>query len=316
MLPDGIVQAGGEGQAMAQQAKAQEMVRFKQQMDTLKQRLEQGPGKEKELRQACMDFEAVFMGNLWKEMQATVPKEGYLHGKTDEMYLGMFEQPFSEHLAASGGIGLADMLYDQLASRLKTTSNATLPGNVHIKPVLKPLAENGRADIKPLAESLPTVNTSLVEDAPRESASIASEPSPSRDETTDRKPGAVQPDKRVDELSPAEVKARMAALAESLAEGLIAEVADGLNEPSVAAQAAVELVADASRSDAERDPARTWDQAVVGPRSEPAAASPEPGPIPEPESVAPVAQPMAQMDEAVADDDNGWVSADAVLSRP
>ena len=134
MAPESV----GMNASLATASAQAEMSRFQTSMADLKTRL--APGKngeadEKQLRQACKDFEAVFIGKMWQEMQKTVPKEGYLHGKQEEMYTSMFDQAMSEHLAEAGGVGLADMLYDQLASRLKSTSKNTLPGNVGIEPL-------------------------------------------------------------------------------------------------------------------------------------------------------------------------------------
>lgn len=138
-------------------AKAQtaDMVRFKQQMDALKNRLEQGPDEKVQLKKACQDFEAVFISKLWQQMQATVPKEGYLHSPQEKAYLGMFDQAFAEKMSQAGGIGLADMLFEQLAMKLKETSTATVPGGADIKP----LAEHGKPDIKTLSEATPVVRT-------------------------------------------------------------------------------------------------------------------------------------------------------------
>ncbi|MGE4551779.1 MAG: rod-binding protein [Desulfovibrionaceae bacterium] len=131
MAPEAI----GMNASLATASAKAEMNRFTQSMTDLKQRLAATggeAGQEKQLRKACKDFEAVFIGKMWQEMQKTVPKEGYLHGQQEEMYNSMFEQAMSEHLSEAGGIGLADMLYDQLASRLKTTSQTTLPGNASL----------------------------------------------------------------------------------------------------------------------------------------------------------------------------------------
>lgn len=136
------------GQLASGRAESQELVRYKQRMDSLKQRLNGAPGEEQELREACRDFEAVFIGKLWEQMRRTVPKETSMHSKQEDMYLSMFDRSFSEHMADSGGIGLADMLYDQLASQLKSASHDTLAGGAE----LKPLDRNGKPDLKTLEE--------------------------------------------------------------------------------------------------------------------------------------------------------------------
>jgi len=132
-----MLDSGIDVQLAARQADTSDMVRFKRQMDGLKQRLagDADQNQAKELRQACEKFEAVFISKLWQEMRKTVPKEGYLHGKQEEQYLSMFDRDFAEKMASSGGIGLADMIYDQLSEKLKNTSRTTLEGGVPIKPL-------------------------------------------------------------------------------------------------------------------------------------------------------------------------------------
>ncbi len=129
--------SGANPQLLAgQAADTRDIVRFKQEMDGLKQRLSGNAGnKEKQLRKACQDFEAIFISKLWKGMKSTVPKEGYLHSRQEEQYMSMFDREFAEKMARAGGIGLADMIYDQLSQKLKETSRATLVGGAQIKPV-------------------------------------------------------------------------------------------------------------------------------------------------------------------------------------
>ncbi|MEF2145072.1 MAG: rod-binding protein [Desulfovibrionaceae bacterium] len=149
-----MIKAGMDPQLANSQAQNQELVRYKQRMDSLRQRLDGQPDKEGQLKKACKDFEAVFIGKLWEQMRRTVPKdEKGMHSKQEDMYLSMFDRAFSEHMADAGGIGLSDLIYDQLASQLKSTSNATLPGNAEIKP----LARNGKPDIKSLKDAQPEI---------------------------------------------------------------------------------------------------------------------------------------------------------------
>ena len=117
-----MISSGIEVQLAAREADTSDLVRFKQQMDGLKDRLAGDAGdKSAKLRDACQKFEAVFISKLWKEMRNTVPKEGYLHSKHEDKYLSMFDREFAEKMAAGGGIGLADMIYEQLSEKLKNT---------------------------------------------------------------------------------------------------------------------------------------------------------------------------------------------------
>ena len=137
----------------AQQADTKDLVRFKQKMDGLKDRLATGETKEAQLREACQNFEAVFISKLWQQMKQSVPKEGYLHSKQEESYMAMFDRDFAEKMAKAGGIGLADMIYDQLSEKLKEVSKTTLSGGVDIKPLVQePLTlEKGNSKGIPLS---------------------------------------------------------------------------------------------------------------------------------------------------------------------
>lgn len=68
------------------------------------------------LREACSEFEALFINLLLKELRATVGKSGLMDGgRAEEVYTGMMDTEMARDLAAKGGIGLADILYRQLA---------------------------------------------------------------------------------------------------------------------------------------------------------------------------------------------------------
>ncbi|WP_419787604.1 rod-binding protein [Pseudodesulfovibrio sp.] len=178
-----MLHSGADGQMAIQQSQTDEMVRFKRQMDGLKKNLG-GDGdkdKSKKLHDACEKFEAVFISKLWQEMRKTVPKEGMMHGKQEEQYLSMFDRDFAEKMSASGGIGLADLIYDQLSEKLKNTSRSTLEGGVPIKPLHEdPIAlQLGREPI-----SLPQKQESLtLEDWGGHSGTDLSEAVPSSPES-------------------------------------------------------------------------------------------------------------------------------------
>ena len=139
-----MISNGIDPQLGIKQIDSLELVRFKTEMDGLKKRLgDGGEDKQEQLKKACQNFEAVFIGKLWQQMKSTVPKEGYLHSKQEDSYMAMFDRDFSEKMAQAGGIGLADMIYGQLSEKLKETSKSTLSGGVSIKPLVpQPIALN------------------------------------------------------------------------------------------------------------------------------------------------------------------------------
>jgi flagellar protein FlgJ len=68
------------------------------------------------LRRACQDFESLFIYKLLEQMRATVPQEGYIHSGQEDVYSAVCDQQVAVALARSGGIGLAELLYRQLAA--------------------------------------------------------------------------------------------------------------------------------------------------------------------------------------------------------
>ena len=69
-------------------------------------------------RQACAEFEALFINMMLKELRATVNKSGFMDGgKAEELYTGLMDTQISRDLADQGGIGLAEMLSRQMAEK-------------------------------------------------------------------------------------------------------------------------------------------------------------------------------------------------------
>ncbi len=129
-------------------AESKELQGFKRKLNSLNDRLSGGEDQEKSLRDACKKFEAVFMGKIWQQMRKNVPKSGYLTNQYEQQYTQMFDKDFSEKLAEGGGIGLGDMLYQQLRSKLDKASKSTLPGTGN-STALKSLDEVNRRGSRP-----------------------------------------------------------------------------------------------------------------------------------------------------------------------
>lgn len=85
-------------------------------------RWEQGKAaQEKKLRQACADFEAIFVYQLMQSMRKTVPKGGLLPVSAGRStYEMMMDQFISEAISRRGdGLGLQKVLYNDLKKKLK-----------------------------------------------------------------------------------------------------------------------------------------------------------------------------------------------------
>ncbi len=80
--------------------------------------------QDKKLKQACEGFEEMFMEIMYKQMRDTVPENSLLgNSNADKILSSMRDSELMKQAAASGGIGLADMLYRQI----KKDSEAIVP---------------------------------------------------------------------------------------------------------------------------------------------------------------------------------------------
>ncbi len=85
------------------------------------------------LRKACEELETVFIEYLIREMRKTVPRdEIFGGGRGEEVFQGMFDQEIAKKMSARGGIGLGEILYEQLsahAARARGSMRATRSQN-------------------------------------------------------------------------------------------------------------------------------------------------------------------------------------------
>ena len=72
--------------------------------------------EEKRLKEACKGFEAMFIHEMLKAMRKTIHKSGVLDGGMQQrIYESMFDEELSRVLAERGGLGVAQMLYEEFA---------------------------------------------------------------------------------------------------------------------------------------------------------------------------------------------------------
>ncbi len=83
----------------------------------------QSSPEEKQLRQVCADFEAIFIYQLLKSMKKLVPEGGLLPMTTGRsMWEDMLHQQIAEAVSRRGnGLGLQTMLYRELQKKLKNS---------------------------------------------------------------------------------------------------------------------------------------------------------------------------------------------------
>jgi len=74
--------------------------------------------KDVKLKKACNDFEAIFVKQLLTTMRKSVPKGGLFgNGFENEMFQSMHDDELAKAIAHGKGIGIADVLYNQISGR-------------------------------------------------------------------------------------------------------------------------------------------------------------------------------------------------------
>lgn len=78
------------------------------------------PGKRDlaKLKQACEQFESLFLNYLLQSMRSSLPGTG-LTGNSQESHLmtSMFDENLAREIAGGGGIGLGRILFEQLKNK-------------------------------------------------------------------------------------------------------------------------------------------------------------------------------------------------------
>jgi len=71
------------------------------------------------LREACKQFEALFIEYMLKTMRRSIPKAGlFKRENAEKIYTSLFDQKVAERIAESKGIGISDILYKELSKML------------------------------------------------------------------------------------------------------------------------------------------------------------------------------------------------------
>lgn len=78
----------------------------------------------KQLENVTREFESIFLSYMIKQMRKTIPEDA-LFGNSiaKDIFYDMYNDAISKELAKAGGIGLASILYSQLAKIEEAKSN-------------------------------------------------------------------------------------------------------------------------------------------------------------------------------------------------
>ncbi len=67
------------------------------------------------LEKTCMDFESIFINQMLKTSDAGVTGDnGFLKGNDGKIIKSMFNEKLADTMSSGGGIGLAEVLFEQL----------------------------------------------------------------------------------------------------------------------------------------------------------------------------------------------------------
>lgn len=96
-------------------------------LETIRRQVASGKDDDQALRQAATELESLFIHLLLKEMRATVPKSELTgSGAGRDIHTTLIDMQLSRKLAREGGIGLADMIFNNLKGEkgIQAYSNA------------------------------------------------------------------------------------------------------------------------------------------------------------------------------------------------
>lgn len=72
------------------------------------------------LKNACRDFEAMFLNLMYTKMRETVPENSLFGSSNGEKILqSMLDTEMTNNMAKAGGVGMAAMMYKQLSANNK-----------------------------------------------------------------------------------------------------------------------------------------------------------------------------------------------------
>lgn len=82
-----------------------------------------------DLKKATQQFESYFLNELLKEMRKTVPQDKLLgdDGNGKQIFQDMMDQKLSDNMSSRGDLGMAKMMYDQLAPSLGSAPQVKQP---------------------------------------------------------------------------------------------------------------------------------------------------------------------------------------------
>lgn len=88
---------------------------FKSKLDEVMKSTDNDEVKDKELKEACQQFESYFINKLLKQMRSTINYSDMVpRSNAEKTFQEMLDEKYSEQASKGKGIGLADMMFKQI----------------------------------------------------------------------------------------------------------------------------------------------------------------------------------------------------------
>ncbi|MDR2838572.1 MAG: rod-binding protein, partial [Azonexus sp.] len=112
------------------------------------------------LQAASRQFEQMFVQMVMKSMRDTVPQDGLLDSDASRLYTSLLDQQMAQSVAASGKLGFAKLIEQQLGKNLPSGEQLAKPGEAAAKAAAQglPLAASDERHLRyaPVLSALPT----------------------------------------------------------------------------------------------------------------------------------------------------------------
>ena len=110
--------------------------------------------RRRALKETCQEFESLFIEQLLTVMRKAVPKSDLLgERREEEMYQSLYDQELAVQMSQQKGLGLADLLFEQLKAGLDdesgesgSSADAGQSGKSGEEPVSSPLNNVARKE--------------------------------------------------------------------------------------------------------------------------------------------------------------------------
>jgi Rod binding domain-containing protein len=93
---------------------------------------------QKEMEKVARDFESVFINKLFESMRKAIPKSDLLDSSEMDMYQTMMDQEMAKEMSKQKGMGMGEMVYNDLSRMNKLLRGETFP--THLPQI--PLTQN------------------------------------------------------------------------------------------------------------------------------------------------------------------------------